>query len=233
MIQPIRLYGTAVLALAACLASGCGGGKSNPVVPPTNGVPRASSPDQALRRLEYAWDNRDPNVYRDLFTSDFTFAFVPGDSAGIPFQVTPWSRDDELTSFNHLVNGGNASQPAATSIQLALAGTLIVNDDPRPGKNPRWHKTINSSVVLIANFTGGNTSDITGTCDWFFTRGDSALIPIELGLGPDTTLWYIDHWKDHTAPVIGPGPLRAAPTRVLHPTPITNNSWGRLKAQYR
>jgi len=233
MIQPIRLYGTAVLALAACLASGCGGGKSSPVTPPTNGAPRASSPDQALRRFEFAWDNRDPNVYRDLFTTDFTFAFAPGDSAGIPYQGTPWNRTDELTSFDHIVNGGNGSQPASTAIQLALDGTLTVNNDPRPGKNPRWHKTIRSNVVLIVNFTGGNTSDISGHSDWFFTRGDSALIPPELGVGPDSTLWYIDHWQDDTKPPIGPGPNTATPARVLHPTPISNNSWGRLKAVYR
>jgi hypothetical protein len=75
---------------------------------PGNGAPRASSPSQALRRFEFANDNRDANVYKDLFTSDFEFEFVPGDSAGIPYLVTPWNRTDELTYFDHLVHGGTA-----------------------------------------------------------------------------------------------------------------------------
>ena len=233
MIPRIGLYATAVLALAACVSSGCSK-KSSPTTPnPGNGAPRASSPSQALRRFEFANDNRDANVYKDLFTSDFEFEFVPGDSAGIPYLVTPWNRTDELAYFDHLVHGGTASQPGATAIQLALAGTFTENNDPRPGKNPRWHKTINSSVVLIANFSDGSTADITGNCDFFFVRGDSAAIPVDLGVGPDSTLWYMDLWQDDTAPPVGPSPFSIHPARVAHPTPITNNSWGRLKGKYR
>jgi len=30
------------------------------------------------------------------------------------------------------------------------------------------------------------------------TRGDSAAIPGDLGVGPDSTRWYLDRWIDKT-----------------------------------
>jgi len=218
----------AVLFLGSCAKE-----KSTPVTPPVTGAPRASSPSEALRRLEFAYDHRDDVVNRDLFTSDFEFVFVPGDSAGIPYAVTPWNRTDELASFTKLVHGGTVDQPASSAIQLALDGTFTVADDPRPGKNARWHKKIRSNVVLIVNFTTSYTADITGASDFFFVRGDSAAIPGDLGVGPDSTLWYVDRWEDETGPVIGPTPHGLFPITPARAMPVTNNTWGRLKATYR
>ena len=227
MVQRLGFYVSLVLGLAAL--GGCSGGGDDPVTPPTNNAPVANSPSNALRRFEYANDNRDGTIYNGLFTSDFEFEFVPGDSAGIPYAVTHWNRTDELAYFDHLIHGGNASQPAATGVQLALAGTFTENNDPRPGKNPGWHKTIRSSVVFIVNFSDGSTADITGDCDFYFTKGDSAA-----GVTPDPTLWYIDHWTDDTLPDPGPSPFSILPARASDdPTPTQNNSWGRLKTQYR
>ena len=51
---------------------------------------------------------------------------------------------------------------------------------------------------------------IIGNARFFVVRGDSALIPQELGFKPDSNRWYIDQWRDETlgGPAAGPGPGR-------------------------
>jgi hypothetical protein len=176
----------------------------NPFAPrlaPTTGIavppPTPNSPQNVIRLFEWCWNNRDITAYREIFTDDFRFIFALGDSAGNMFREDPVTREMELNIATNLFVGGGAAAPA-TSIALALAPTLRALPDSRPGKNPRWHNEIVTSVDLTIKTEDGAEYRILGDARFFVVRGDSALIPQELGLGPDSTRWYIDQWHDET-----------------------------------
>jgi hypothetical protein len=160
----------------------------------------------------------------------------------------------ELTMARNLFVGGG-SAPPASSISLILDPTLRALPDSRPGKNPRWHNEIVTSVNLTIKTEDGAEYRIVGDARFFLVRGDSALIPRVLGLGPDSTRWYIERWHDETmkgSAVMAPGPrqlqstlpfgrvtvsaLDRTPQRPGAPAALTPRpfemSWGELTALY-
>ena len=205
--------------------------------PPSETPPAQNSPDGALRLLEWSYVRKDLAHYRRPFTADFRFIFSDMDSNGAAYRDIPWTRDDELISAAHLFNGGDADQPAATDIRITLDHNFNVIPDNRPGRNPDWHVTITTQVLLHVQLSDGHADDITGSAKFFLTRGDSALIPDDLGASSDPNVWYIDRWEDFTAPGSG-GMSKESdfPIRVASPSGIESAgaaTWGRLKAVYR
>jgi hypothetical protein len=251
----------------ALLLLGCAGGCAKPFRPAISSTdvyippPTPNSPQNVIRLFEWCWNNRDITVYKEIFTDDFRFIFALGDSAGNEFRDEPMTREMELNMARNLFVGGG-SAPPATSILLNLDPALRALPDSRPGKNPRWHNEIVTSVDLTIKTEDGAEYRIVGDARFFVVRGDSALIPQELGFGRDSTRWYIDQWRDETlqgsgatAPdPAGPGDLRAVRSswRVAVPAvrhvsqdsrsrsivtvevfPVRSLSWGQLKAWYR
>jgi hypothetical protein len=259
-VRTMRLFVSAwLVALLLLSVSGC----FNPFAPrlaPTTGIavppPTPNSPQNVIRLFEWCWNNRDINVYKEIFTDDFRFIFALGDSAGNMFREDPVTREMELNIATNLFVGGGSAAPAS-SIVLTLAPTLRALPDSRPGKNPRWHNEIVTSVDLTIKTEDGAEYRILGDARFFVVRGDSALIPRELGFGPDSTRWYIDQWHDETlqgaatsalAPA-GPGLQAArsfggataaaagrAPQRPGAPAALTARpfemTWGKLNALY-
>ena len=247
----------------ALLLLGVGGcfNPFDPRIAPTNGIyippPTPNSAQNVVRLFEWCWNNRDITVYKEIFTDDFRFIFALGDSAGNLFRDDPVTREMELNIARNLFVGGG-SAPPASSIVLILDPTLRALPDSRPGKNPKWHNEIVTSVDLTIKTEGGVEYRIMGNARFFVVRGDSALIPQELGFRPDSARWYIDQWHDETlqgsgatAPApAGPEDLRAAqpgdPRMVsavdratrrprapsaLAPLPF-EMTWGKLNALY-
>jgi hypothetical protein len=257
-LRSARAWPVALLALFLLLLLGVGGcfNPFNPRIAPTTGIyippPTPNSPQNVIRLFEWCWNSRDISVYKEVFTADFLFVFALGDSAGNQFRDTPVNREMELDIARNLFVGGG-SAPAATSIVLTLDPTLRAQDDSRRGKDPKWHKEILTSVDLTIKTEGNTEYRITGNARFFVVRGDSALIPKELGFQPDSNRWYIDQWRDETltgaggaalAPA-GPGELRAtrSPVRLevtdLARAPRATSaywaiemSWGKLNATY-
>jgi len=191
----------AVLALAAC---GC----FNPFDPLRAGrglssaPPVPSSASGILRLLEWCYLNRAASEYRELFTDDYRFLFSALDSTGAAYRDNPWTREDELISTTNLFQGGDASQPAASNIQLILDKNFRITNDPNFPNSGKWYKSIRSTVTLIITTTDGAQTNVNGNARFFLVRGDSALIPEELrlrGFGPDSLRWYIRRWEDETA----------------------------------
>ncbi len=198
------------LALAGCSSDGF---RPIPFFPRTLLTPEARTPEGALRLLEWCWNQGEILHYGMLFTDDYRFQFSLLDPYGNPYRDNPWTREDEIMSATHLFQGGHATEPAASSITLTLDRNFRVSDDPRPGKNGKWHKRMRTSVALTIVDPDQETQ-VTGFANFFLVRGDSALIPQELlngGLQPDSTRWYIERWEDDTAQ--SGGGLRALPTR--------------------
>jgi hypothetical protein len=244
-----RLRRAAPLILLAVLAAltGC----FNPFDPRALGPgisappPVPDSPSNLLRLLEWAYNNRAISEYRELFTDDYRFAYSALDKYGEPYRDTPWTREDEIISATKLFQGGDATQPAATSITLNLDRNFQVRNDARPGKTAKWHKSIRTSVALKILDANGAQTNVTGFANFFVVRGDSALIPPELvqkGFGPDSSRWYIERWEDDTATgTSAAGPALAQPAglpaggdaRSATLGPPVISSWGRVKAIYR
>lgn len=194
----------------------------DPLIAPTTGVyvppPSPDSPQGVIRLFAWCYNNRDATMYQQLFTSDYVFVFATGDSAGNQFREDPLDREEELTIARNLFQGGGAASPAA-SISLVLDATLYPLDDSRPGKNPKWHKEVPTSVNLTIETEEGVQYNVTGNATFFVVRGDSAKIPSDLSLKPDSTRWYIERWEDYTLS------LNAS----LAPRPAGTPSWSRVR----
>jgi hypothetical protein len=231
VVGPIALL--VALAGAGCSSDGPEPGsglwslKNFLVAPTESRAPGAHTPEEALRLLEWCWERRDVVRYAELPTEDFRFVPSPLDPAGNAYRDDhPWTREDELISAGHLFSGGKADQPAASSIRLDLDRNFLLLADPRPGKDPRWHKSIRTHVMLHV-VAGGEVFFLAGSANFFFVRGDSALIPPELGdrgFRPDPGRWYLERWEDETASGSSEG-LRALPSKEM--------TWGTLKLLYR
>ena len=215
----------------AMMLAGC----FNPFSPKVLGTgitlppPAPNSPANTLRLLEWCYDNLEPSLYRELFTDDYRFAFSLLDPYGNAYRDIPWTREDELISTTKLFLGGDASQPAASSVTLNFDRNFNVRNDPRPGKRSKWHKSVRTSVAFTLVAEGSQTN-VTGFVNFFLVRGDSALIPKELtdrGFAPDSSRWYIERWEDETAqPGTTAGGLRPAPPQSFATTAMPRVAGG-------
>ena len=182
----------------------------------TSAAPTPNSPQNAVKLFEWCWVNRGVDEYRELFTDDYVFISAAKDSAGNPSREIQARRDDEvLIAENMFV--GSSERPPAEQISLLFDKSLVPFADSRPGKDPKWHKQIRTSVDLKVRIDSGNTVEVTGNALFFITRGDSAAIPKELisrGFKPDSLRWWIDKWEDETLGDAGVVAMRMARARV-------------------
>ena len=226
-----RLADRLLLISTLLLAAGCGRNEvHSPTEPgPLDGMPAASSPQGVLNAFQWCHENLSTDGYRLLFTEDFRFAFAALDTSGNAFRDV-WDRQKELDYFDHLVHGGAPDQPAASQITLLFDRTFRVQNDTRPGKyDPERRKTITTQVNLTIETVDGAVSNVNGKATFYLVRGDAALIPEDLGLGPDTNRWYIERWEDQT---YAPSEATSARSRPHHAQPTKNATWGSIKALY-
>lgn len=242
--RPLR-SATALLALAV-LAVGLAGcfNPFQPLVSSSRGVsspaPVPNTPANAIKLIEWCYNNRDADVYREVFTDDYVFVFGLTDTAGNAYRDRPYRREDELESATNLFVGGGGSPPASR-ITLTFDRTLIALGDSRPGFNPRWHKSILTNVNLSVQISDGDNQsslEVTGKARYYVVRGDSARIPDELvqrGFRPDSTRWWVERWEDETLPsgsiVFDPGTLRVRQggTPLAAGDPVVRMSMGEFK----
>jgi hypothetical protein len=212
----------ALPALVLLFLAGC---SETHVTRPVNRAPSPSTPQGVVRLFAWCWNNQDTTRYREVFTDDFRFVFAAGDSVGQSYP-NGLGRDEMLACARHLFVGGGTAPPAA-SITLLLDATLLPLNDSRPGKNPKWHKEVPTSVHLTVETQEGVQYNVTGNATFFVVRGDSAMIPPELGFAPDSTRWYIERWEDYTLS----DDSRALP--AASPQPARPTSWGTILALYK
>ena len=219
----------ALLAGLIAASAGCSTRIVLPVPPEPDGPPAASTPADALRRLEWAWKRRSLEPCRDLFACDYEFAFAPGDSAGLRFEGRPWTRPDEIDFLRHLFETGSAAVPPASYVTLDMENAPVALPDDRPGRDPRWHLRIETPFVAVVE-ASGRQYRVLGIERFYFTRGDVACIPQELrdqGYPPDSTRWWITRWEDYS---VTPVPGSSPPARAMDPIrPVT---LGSVKALY-
>jgi len=209
-----RLLGLLALsALSGCVESSAPWGPAT--VASTS--PGNSTPELAIRSVEWSWNHRSVETYQVLFAEDYRFAPSTLD----PYGGDAWIRDDEIIFAQHFFIEGTATEPLPTSIQLAFNPKLTIEDDSRPGKDPRWHKYVRTALSLLVIDTDKQTN-VRGFADFYLVRGDSAQVPP--GFLRDSTEWYIARWEDDTGNN-GGGPAQAMPMK--------NPTLGNIKALYR
>jgi hypothetical protein len=183
-------------------------------------APSPTTPQNAVKLFQWCWVNRGVQEYRELFTDDFTFQSFETDSAGnAPRQILTRRNDEVETANNMFV--GSAERPPADKITLNFDPNLVPFPDTRAGKNAKWHKTIRTSVDLRVKIDSDNEVDVTGYALFYLTRGDSAKIPADTGLHPDSLRWWIDRWDDETLTgnnVVSGRARPAAAQFVIHET---------------
>ncbi len=228
------------LGLAGCfdpfsprIATGIGIAQKKPV---------PNTPEGVILLFQWCYRNRALAEYKEIFTDDYVFTFSALDPFGAPYRDRPWRREDELISAERLFVTGNAGEEAATAITLNFGNTLVDFADDRRGKDPRYHRSVNVRVVLDVQ-RPSDVLNVDGDAKFYVVRGDSAAIPPEIHLQPDSLRWYIEGWEDNTVQSAA-----AAHARPTASTPVTRGlraadpaaaapthslSFGQLKALYR
>ena len=213
-----------LLVAAAFLLPGCS--KDSPSAPVQAVAPTPDTPINAVRLLEWAWDHRVAADYAPILTADFAFVFSLDDAAGDHFPGRALTRDQELAAAGALFAGGVAGHPAASSVSFAPGAQLFDTPDPRPGKDPTWHRAVESrfDLTVVADTT---TYFARGGASFYLVRGDSAMLPpgpLERVAAGDTARWFLERLEERPPVVISEG--RAAPQ------PSRQVTWGYLKWFY-
>jgi hypothetical protein len=246
-VATLLVLGLALVAGANGCSTTDGGidllGLIRPVVAPSPDA-KPDSPANALRLLEWSYNNRSIAWCTELFARDYQFVFSPLDTVGLRYQDTPWGRDDELISTAHLFSGGSTQMGPASRISFTLDRNFLVYPDPRSSDwdpEGRRHKKVVTQILVSVETADGHAFVILGAATFYLVRGDSADIPADLvarGFRPDSTRWWITRWDDEEGPGGGtPDHARAGrvaePPPVLAPLPASNKTLGWLKAMYR
>lgn len=205
-----------VIAAALFAAATFGCSTKHTVAPVASSpAPPPNTPANVVKRIEWDWQHRDTH-YMSLLTDDFRFVFAEGDSGSGQWNYTPWDRVVESSAIYAMFDAGSLP-PRLVSFSFDLDPTFDTMPDPRPGKDPKWHKAIRSHVNVVADLDLGSGLErrvITGGSLFFLVRGDSAMIPPDLvleGVRPDSTVWWLERWEDETLV----GPLRPAPIQAF------------------
>lgn len=217
----------ALLAAAVLCLAGCSSEHRVTGPLPLPGPPfTPNSPSNAILVFDWGWDHRDLDALRNVLAGDLLFVFAPGDSAGNAFPDQRINREEMLEILHHLFVGGGPVPPA-TSIHLVLDNGPPLPDS-RPGKDPKWHKEFETSVYLTIMVGSSTEYRVTGNARFFVVRGDSAAIPADLAVGPDSTRWYIQQWNDETLN----GPAGALGSLAVMPLSSSDTTWGQILALY-
>lgn len=170
-------------------------GCSTKVVAPAEQPPAASSATGAVEQFAWGFSHKDVDVVRGLLTDDFLFISAAADSAGNATR-------DSLGGQNWFLAALAAMADSSSTMSFTVDRALLAFADTRPGKNPKWHRQVRTSVAIVIHGSGSmGTYDVGGNALFFVTRGDSAAIPqeqIARGVKPDSTRWWLDRYEDET-----------------------------------
>ena len=189
----------ATLATFTLVVAGCSR-TTEPVAPPPEVAPEPNTPQNVLRRLEWAVDRRDIEAIRELVTADFVSYSQGVDSAGNPTSEIVQRREDLVVWFQQLLVG-TPEHPPAAEVSLRFDGNLLPQRDPRPGYVDSLFKTIRTSLEMSVVWQDGTLEETTGHALFFVARGDTVLVPEDLvrrGLKSDRSRWWMTRWDDQT-----------------------------------
>lgn len=212
----------AVLAFAGLFSPAC---STTRTVAPQAIAPIADSPVAAVQRLAWAFNHHDLGILVGLLTGDAVFSSASADSAGNVAPDEPWTRAELLLALRSMFDGvPGLSQPA--SVRLTLESDLVAGPDDRPGRDSQAHHSVGSGFELVVvDPTSRTRFAVSGFLDFFTTRADSAVIPVDQalrGARADASRWWIDRLQDESVGVGG-----------LEPNPANRTTLASVLAFYR
>ena len=220
------------LALAlpfALLLAGCGGGSdktTKPVPPADNGF--ATSPSNLMQRLENTYESKSESGYVKLLAGDFRYAFSVSADQLLVNQYPNWDRDDEETSYKHLVNGFTNSVgtaiPAASRIDLTFYGVNYGPDPDHSDSTTHYQKVVVVTVdgtIEVPSSPDPVSYHISARHEFCLVRGDAAVVAS--GAIADSTHWYLRRWDDLSLTLTSKFPVI---------NPATAQTWGSIRSQY-
>jgi hypothetical protein len=216
--------------------AGCGGGDkaTQPVVPPSDGLPAgtpaADSQPHLAQRLEKTLEWKVEVEYAKLLTNDFRYGFSVASDPVLVNQFPNWGRTDELAAMTHLFHGfTNAYDevvPGATSIDLALNGVQYTADPDHADSTAQYGRIIITNLdgtIVVPGATEPITYQISARHEFRVVRGDAGVLPD--GAIADSTRWYLRRWDDlSTGIAYSKGPVI---------NPATPHTFGSIRARYR
>ena len=210
-----RLVGllTAVT-LVAVFISACDTAHTVAPAPPV--APAATSPEAAVKVLEWGFNNRNVDAIAGLLPEGCSLESAELDTAGDSVVTDVWRRQDLLATFNAMFNGDTGA-PAASKLRMNLGENLVAFPDDRPGRSGGIHRAVRSSLDVEVVTGEGNVYRPEGHLLCYVTRGDSAMIPPELvarGVQADSTRWWIDRIEDETTSSHSRPGLHTTPSNV-------------------
>lgn len=213
----LRLF--AALAVLALLVAGCSR-PTRAVAPPPDVAPEADSPQNVVRRLQWALEHRDLRVIDELLTADFILLTAGTDSEGGGAVADTSRREDLLAMFEELFFG-TPQRPPAVRVTLGVDGALRPQRDPRTGFVDSLFKTIRTPIDMTIEWQDGETQETTGYALFYLARGDTVIIPDHLeavGFERDPRRWWMTRWEDETIaladPMRGARPIASPPVRM-------------------
>jgi hypothetical protein len=230
----------ALIPLAFLGAVGC---TPEPIGPPIERIPEATTPQNAMTRFERLYEGEGASDYGAMFAANFRFQFSPhADERLVGRYPEGLGKADELMAaqnlFGSFLDAEGRPVPGAVTIHLNLLPTNRPVDDPsRVGggavpDSTRWYKLLEVPSVGLLVVTGPDDGyHINGRHLFRLVRGDAAVL--EQGQRADSTRWYIYSWEDQT-PVLAVlhSKLETARAGLASPLPARPATWGLLKAIY-
>lgn len=180
--------------------------------------PINDSPQGAVLRFKYVYEQQALPLYELLLTSDFRYTFSIAADPRLVNQYPNWGRDDEVESTKHLFEGFTNSQGVdvarASRITLDLAGVQYGTDTTHPDSAGWYQKVVVTAVDMVIE-AGDVTYQVSGRHELYLVRGDAAVL--DDGQEPRVDRWYLRRWDDLSTPTAAP-------------EPVPSFSWGELKA---
>ena len=219
---------------------GCDSEEPISVLRPPPGPPEIpDTPDHAVRRFIWAYENKEFAVYRNMLAGNFEYEISSLSDPGLANEFSGgWSAEDERICSQNMFFGGvnRAGQPmpSPSSIELAFQSTAPA-DDMTDGRDPAVFKSLLTAVRL--RVTIGGDSYLVGYGSQperhriFLVRGDFAEGLTE-DQPADEEHWYVWRWRDESGPV---DPAGAPLSKEKADEPVENRpvSWSSVKSLYR
>ena len=174
--------------------------------PPTN-----DSPQGAVLRFEYIYEQQALLLYEPLLTSDFRYTVSAASDPELVNRYPNWGRDDEVESTRHLFEGFQNTLgeriPRANRIDLELTGLQYGPDFTHPD-SAGWYQRVVITAVDLRIEVGETTYLVSGRHELYLVRGDAAVLDEGQEARPDR--WYLRRWDDLSTQLAAGSPPEAA-----------------------
>jgi hypothetical protein len=183
--------------------------------------PDQTSPANDLKKLQTAYQRRDPIAYAELLADDFRFYFDPAtrDEYNLP---EFWTRLEDSTCTANLFASDEISELRLSVLEYDPAPEVV----SEPGREAwRLIRVPDQKLEVDQKPRPGEPEGITYVIhgqrhDFYFRKGRS---PGDTLASPSSQLWFIVEWRDSGRPL---------EAQVPDPAAVATTTWSELKVLF-